>query len=146
MWCLRRWALDELALIDETHIGQGDFLMFPIRESKEDYLAVVIKHILDQVGPEEDKWTTVTVADLITKLCVRERYPIKTLMKAIEHLYNAYSDYIVLVPSARGFATIAAHRLQEPMVLRGYYQDRRGRHISHLRFHSSIGELSRDRL
>lgn len=143
LYGLRYWARDELQLIDEFFREDRGSIMYPIFAAAGDSSTQeIIRHILS-LRAEGAEWTTLSLHDLAVYCCERRRQPLVKLFDAIAWLSEKYPGHVVLIPTSRSFATLTAHSWQrEEFELRGYFRDRQGRYISHVRLHGSIGRLS----
>lgn len=143
LYGLRYWARDELQLIDEFFREDRGSIMYPIFAADgESSTKEIIQHILS-LRAEGAEWTTLSLHDLAMYCCERRRQPLVKLFAAITQLSEKYPGHVVLIPTSRSFATLTARSQQrEEFELRGYFRDRQGRYISHIRLHGSIGRLS----
>jgi hypothetical protein len=142
LYGLRYWARDELRLIDEFFREDRNSIMYPIFVTDgESSTQEVVRHILS-LRAEGAEWTTLSLHELAVYCCERRRRPLVKLFAALTWLFEQYPGHIVLIPTSRSFATFTARsRQREEFELRGYFRDRQGRYISHVRLHSSIGRL-----
>jgi hypothetical protein len=142
LYGLRYWARDELRLIDEFFREDRGSIMYPIfATAGEASTQEIIRRILS-LRPEGAEWTTFSLHDLAVSCCEQRRQPLAKLFDAIAWLSEKYPGHVVLIPTSRSFATFTApSRQREEFELRGYFRDRQGRYISHVRLHSSIGRL-----
>ena len=140
LYGVRYWARDELMLVDEYCRKAGWItVMFPLSQpmlSEQD-----IEKTTDLVlsARSADEWTVLSISDLIVRCCVKQRRPVKVLYEAIDLLLREWPDHIVLIPTTRSLATLAADSpLKEELALRSYYKSPEGPYISHIRLHQDI--------
>ena len=143
LYGLRYWAKDELTLIDEfTERSGGSAILFPLRRPRainSDRASVVcmIRHILALRADEE--WTMISIADLIRSCCIGRREPISVLFRAVDRIVHTWPNYIILVYTPHGIATLGTKSRQSVnLALRRYYKPRNGPYVSHIRLHKDI--------
>ena len=143
LYGLRYWARDELTLVDEFfREGRGSVLYPVLPPEANPTPREVVGEILSLLDPDRE-WTTLSVRRLITELCEKRRRTLASLFEALRVLEQEHPRYIVLVPTSSSFATLTARSLaREEFELRSYFRDVKGRYISHLRIHNSIGRQS----
>ena len=150
LYGLRYWARDELKLIDEYGRGvDGRVLMFPVsgRHSsmagRDSPVMQVVRYLLDRRNADE--WTLFSISDLIVDYCQARRQPRAILFDAIDWLRREWPYHIVLIPTSRALATIAAASPQQEILeLRRYYKSSHGPYISHLRLHEDVAIETED--
>lgn len=140
LYGVRYWARDELKLVDEYCRKAGWVtVMFPLSGpgfSDQDVWQAARRILPDRPVSE---WTVLSILDLIDDCCVKRRQPVEALFEAISLLVREWPDHIVLIPTTRSLATLAADSpLKEELVLRSYYKSPQGPYISHIRIHQDI--------
>ena len=140
LYGVRYWARDELKLVDEYCQKAGWVtVMFPLscpRFSEQDVWQTAVLILEDRAAGE---WTILSILDLIGHHCVKQRQPVEVLFEAISLLLREWPDHIVLIPTTRSLATLAADSpLKEELALRSYYKSPQGPYISHIRIHRDI--------
>ena len=140
LYGVRYWARNELKLVDEYCRKAGwTTVMFPLSQpglSDQD-----VERTTDLVlsARSADEWTVLSVSDLILRCCVKQHKPVKVLFEAIDLLLREWPGHIVLIPTTRSLATLAADSpLKEELALRSYYKSPEGPYISHIRLHQDI--------
>lgn len=140
LYGLRYWARDELALVDEFFREGRGSVLYPLLPPETSPSARDMVGEILAAAHWENEWATLSVRELIGELCERRRRPLKSLFDAIRVMERQYPRYVMLVPTSSSFATLTARSVaREEFELRGYYQDDKGRYISHLNIHESIG-------
>ena len=144
LYGVRYWARNELSMIDEFFREDRGAVMYPIVYSDdlhESSLPTIIQTILSSVK-KDSEWSTISLRDMAVRCCEDRHLPLKLLFRALQRLMNAHSDSIVLIPTSRSFAAVTAVSHQrENMELRGYFRDKQGRYISHIRIHHNMKEV-----
>lgn len=138
-WGVRYWAL-QLRLVDEFfETGRGS-VMYPVRfQESADTAESVIEEFLS-IRTDPGEWTTLSIHDMLNMCCKKKGYAVNTLFDAIRTFVKTNPGYVRLIPTIPNFAAIAAtSSRRESFELRGYFTDSRGRVISHVRFHNTIG-------
>lgn len=140
LYGVRYWARDELKLVDEFCRKAGWVtVMFPLSGPGFSDQDVWRTANLILSARSASEWTVLSILDLIAHCCVKQRQPVEVLFEAIGLLLREWSDHIVLIPTTRSLATLAADSpLKEELALRSYYKSPRGPYISHIRIHQDI--------
>lgn len=141
---VRYWARDELGLIDEyCSRSPSKGTMFPVRpaessEGEQDWTVIqAVRSILS--WRSLDEWTVFSIFDLIIRYCERRRQPRRVLFNAIEWLGRHWPHHTILVRTSRSLATLpSTNAAMDNIMLRNYYRDPDGSHVSHVRLHRSI--------
>ena len=150
LYGLRYWARDELKLIDEYGRGvDGRVLMFPVsgRHSSmagpDSPAMQAVRYLLDR--RTADEWTLFSISELIVDYCQARQQPRAILFNAIDWLRREWPYHIVLIPTSRALATIAAASPQQEILeLRRYYKSSHGPYISHIRLHEDVAIETED--
>lgn len=141
---VRYWATVELNLLDEVYRGSRGMVSYPLLNINDaEALNFTIRGIIGAIRANEE-WTTLSILDLAEQLCEANRIQRATLDRAISTLYLLFPGHIVLIPTARSFPTMTAYGKQEHLWLTGYYREKAGRIISHIRLHKSLGDIPND--
>ena len=141
---VRYWARDELELVDEyCQRSPSRAKMFPVRRlahlGRGQQLPVIDTVRLILSWRTLDEWTAFSVFDLISRCCERRRQPRRILFNAIDWLTRFWPHHTVLMGTSRSLATLTSTSPgMESIMLRNYYKDSHGTHVSHIRIHRSI--------
>lgn len=141
---VRYWARDELELVDEyCQRSPTKARMYPVRpvpdSEREQRLAVIDTILLILSWRTLDEWTVFSVYDLIGRCCEQRRQPRRILFEAIDWLTQHWPHHTVLIRTSRSLATLpSASPGMESIMLRNYYRDAEGSHVSHIRIHRSV--------
>ncbi len=141
LYGVRYWARNELGFIEEIFLeGTGGF-MFPVYPNG----PVPDPRILDALQgtiSSQEEWTLFSVRKVAATWGPQYRIPLNRLYVTLEWVYRRFPQYVVLIPTSESFATITAISHQaEKYHLRGYFQDEKGRYISHMRVHRKLKEV-----
>jgi hypothetical protein len=146
LYGLRLWARDELEIIDEVAGQTGVNLMFPVGAGAGE--KGIIGTLLRGGHTEGTDWIVVSLRESVKEVCPQEKISVSRLFDLVRRLKSDYPGLVSFVPTSRDFATISAVSRKgtwSPSVaryqLRGYLQDREGRHVSHVRFHRQLEEV-----
>ena len=146
LYGLRYWARDELMLVDEycPRPGEGT-VMFPVfwrtsLSTDGDPVLRAVKFLLSRRAQHTgEEWTVLSVSNLILQYCQTYRQSREVLFDAINWLHREWPQYISLIPTSLGVATLTAVSPgQENLILRRYYKPKRGPYISHIRIHRDV--------
>ena len=138
---VRYWARNELGFLEEIFLEGTGGLMFPV------YLSGPVPdprvlNALQEAISAQDEWTPFSLRKLAATWGPRYRVSLGRLYGTLEWVYRLFPQYVVLIPTSESFATITATSHQaEKYHLRGYYQDEKGRYISHIRVHRKLKEV-----
>lgn len=141
LYGVRDWACKQLRLLGEFHeTGRGSVL-FPLRHPDCVDAGAAARSAMLAVRPDSAEWTTVSVADLMHRVCEVEGYPVGALHRGITAFVQAHPGYVSLIATIPNWATVTATtRRQADFHLETAHRDSAGRIISHLRFHHCIRE------
>lgn len=140
LYGVRYWARNELGFLEEIFLEGMGGLMFPV------YLkgSIPDPRILDALREtisSQEEWTLFSVRKVAATWGPLYRIPLDRLYGTLEWIYCRFPQYVVLIPTSESFATITATSHQaEKYHLRGYFQDEKGRYISHMRVHRKLKE------
>ena len=141
LYGVRYWARNELGFIEEIFLEGTGGLMFPV------YLRGPVPdprvlNALREAISEQDGWTLLSLRKLAAVWGPKYRVSLDRLYGTLEWVYRQFPQYVVLIPTSESFATIMATSPQaEKYHLRGYYQDEKGRYISHMRVYRKLKEV-----
>lgn len=141
LYGVRYWARNELRFIEEIFLEGTGGLMFPI------YLNGPIPdpHVLNALREaisDQNEWTLFPVRKLAATWGPKYRVSLDRLYTTLDWVYRQFPQYVVLIPTSESFAAITATSPPaEKYHLRGYYQDEKGRYISHMRVHQKLKEV-----
>ncbi len=141
LYGVRYWARNELGFIEEIFLEGTGGLMFPV------YLRGPVPdprvlNALRETISEQDGWTLLSLRKLAAAWGPKYRISLDRLYGTLEWMYHQFPQYVVLIPTSESFATIMATSPQaEKYHLRGYYQDEKGRYISHIRVYRKLKEV-----
>ena len=141
LYGVRYWARNELGFIEEIFLEGLGGLMFPVYLSG----SVPDPHVLSALQESisaQDEWTPFSLRKLASRWGPKYRISLDRLYSTLEWVHRRFPRYVVLIPTSESFAAITATSPQaEKYHLRGYYQDRKGRYISHMRIHRKLKEV-----
>ena len=141
LYGVRYWARNELLLLDELFLENIGGVMYPI-EAIGTVPDREIAYALLKAVEADEIWTTLSVRDLAYDWGLRYHAPLARVFGTLKAVHRAYSEYVVLIPTAEAFATITAGSPgAEAYQLRSYLKDEQGRYISHLRVHQKLKEV-----
>ena len=141
LYGVRYWARNELGFIEEIFLEGTGGLMFPV------YLRGPVPdprvlNVLREAISEQDGWTLLSLRKLAAAWGPKYRVSLDRLYGTLDWVYRQFPQYVVLIPTSESFAAITAtSRSAEKYHLRGYYQDEKGRYISHMRVHRKLKEI-----
>jgi hypothetical protein len=142
LYGIRYWARNELKIIDEFFLEDLGGVMYPIEITTENKESQIIAYFREEISNEEYQWHTFSIRDILFKLGPKLRLPVNVIHRTIIKLQNNYSEFIVFIPTSKSFATLTASSpVAEKYQLRGYFQDGKGRFISHIRIHKKFLEV-----
>lgn len=143
LYGLRYWARDELKLVDEFFREDRGSVMYPVRPPENNPSPHDVVDEIFALIKTGEEWTILSVQELIVELCEKRKRTLDSLFAALKVLESEYSRQVMLVSTSRSFATLtAASVAREEFELRGYFKDKTGRYISHLRIHNSVRRQS----
>jgi len=142
LYGVRYWARDELGLIDEFFRPGVGSVMYPIDHGTSGRsLPEVARDIPERPDPASD-WTLLSLQELATICCERQRRPLADLHSTISWLSQAHAGLVVLIPTSPRAATLTARTAaRQDYELRGLHRDEQGRYISHVRIHHRLYPL-----
>ena len=137
---VRYWARNELMIIDELFLENLGGVMYPIQADDESLVPRIAEALFEMVDCDR-AWTTLSVRDLAYTWGPQYHIPVARVFATLKAIYGAYSEYVVLIPTAEAFATLTASSPAGQLYqLRSYLQDEQGRYVSHLRVHRRLKE------
>ena len=141
LYGVRYWARNELRFIEEIFLEGTGGLMFPVCLSG----LVPDPRILNALRgaiSTQDEWTSFSLRKLAATWGPKYRVSLDRFYGTLQWLHRRFSQYIVLIPTSESFAAITATSPQAEIYhLRGYFQDEKGRYISHIRVHRKLKEV-----
>jgi len=143
LYGVRYWARNELGFIEEIFLEGTGGLMFPVYLDGRIPDPHILKALLNAISLDEE-WTHFSLRKIVADWGPKFRVSLKRLYGTLQWVYQRAPQYIVFIPTSESFATITASSPQtETYHLRGYFRDRSGRYISHMRVHRKLkGVLS----
>lgn len=141
LYGVRYWARNELGFMDEIFMEGLGGLMFPVFLSGPVPDPRVLNALREAIADEEE-WASFSVRKLAATWGPKYRVPLDRLYGTFQWVYRKFPQYVVFIPTSESFATITATFPQtEVYHLRGYFQDEKGRYISHMRVHRKLKEV-----
>jgi len=141
LYGVRYWARNQLRFLDEIFLEGMGGLMFPVYLSGPVPDSRILRVLRDSIS-SQDEWTFFSVRKVAATWGPQYRIPLDRLYGTLKWVYRRFPQYVVLIPTSESFATIMARSPQaEKYHLRGYFQDERGRYISHMRVHQKLKEV-----
>lgn len=146
LYGLRYWAKTELGLLDEYgELGGFGTILFPVAPASAstvgDSAESVLDDLLAQCSGFRNDWVTLSVSDLVTRLCRDRRRPIRALDGAIELLTRRWPGHTDLIATSPALATLTSpNRQADALKLRCYYKSTGGPYISHIGVHRAVTE------
>lgn len=141
LYGVRYWARNELGFIEEIFLEGTGGLMFPVYIGGRIPDPHILKALLGSISPDEE-WTHFSLRKTVVEWGPKFRVSLKRLYGTLQWVYQQAAQYVVFIPTSESFATITASSPQtETYQLRGYFQDRKGRYISHMRVHRKLKEV-----
>ncbi len=141
LYGVRYWARNELGFVEEIFLEGTGGLMFPVYLSGPVPDPRVLNAFRGAIFPEEE-WTYLSLRKLASTWGPQYRVPLERFYGTLRWVYHRFPQYVVLIPTAESFATVTAISPQAEIYhLRGYFQDEKGRYISHMRVHRKLKEV-----
>ena len=141
LYGVRYWARNELHFVEEIFLEGTGGLMFPVYLSGSVPDSRILNALRESIS-SQDEWTFFPVRKVAATWGPQYRIPLDRLYGTLEWVYRRFPQYVVLIPTSESFATIMATSHQaEKYHLRGYFQDEKGRYISHMRVHQKLKEV-----
>ena len=141
LYGVRDWACKQLDLLGEFHETGLGSVLYPLRHPECVDASAAVRDAMLAVPPDSAEWTTVSVADLLRRLCELEGYPVAAVHRGITAFVQAHPGNVGLIATIPNWAMITATtRRQADFHLETAYRDVAGRIISHLRFHHCVRE------
>lgn len=141
LYGVRYWARNELGFIEEIFLEGTGGLMFAVDIGGQIPDPNILKALMSSISLDEE-WTHFSLRNTVTEWGPKFRIPLKRLYGTLQWVYQKAPQYVVFIPTSESFATITASSPQtETYQLRGYFQDKKGRYISHMRVHRKLKEV-----
>lgn len=140
LYGVRYWARNELRFIEEIFLEGTGGLMFPVYLSGPVPDPRILTALWEAISTQ-DEWTSFSLRKLAATWGPKYRVSLDRFYDTLEWLYRRFPRYVVLIPTSESFAAITATSPQTEIYhLRGYFQDEKGRYISHMRVHRKMRE------
>lgn len=142
LYGVRYWARNQLSFLDELFLEDLGGVMFPVQAEGPVPDPQIARSLLNLVK-EEVEWTVLSVRDLAFRWGPQFSVPLRRIFATLSAVHRAYPEYVVVIPTARAFATITAETPSaEAYQLRSYLEEE-GCYASHLRIHRKLKEVFR---
>ena len=142
LWGLKAWCVDQLQFLDEVLSGVG-YVLYS-RDVAVPPTSVVAQKLAELLDFKGD-WAITRVEELILSAGTRWHIPAEAVRETLRWFYERFPDYVAPISTSEQFILSRVHPSQRRAALNSYLRLPTGELVSHLRIHSRIAVIVRDK-
>jgi hypothetical protein len=143
LWGLKAWCVDQLQFLDEVFSTGIGYVIYP-RDIEIPPPSVVVERLVGLLD-FKGEWAITRVEELILSAGTKWHIPAEAVREALRWFYERFPDYVAPISTSEQFVLSRVHPSQRKAVLNSYLRLPTGELVSHLRIHSRIAVIVRDK-
>lgn len=142
-WGLRAWCIDQLKFLDEIFSHKEGYFLYPrdLVSPEPNTIAGKLMSLLEFRGD----WATARVGEMILSAGKKWRISSEAVRETLCWLYKKFPEYVAPISTSEQFVASRVHPSQRKAALNSYVRFPSGELISHLRIHTRLVKVLRDK-